>query len=163
MSRPTCVEVAAVVLDHRAQQRLVRGQAGHADAPALEVARASHLAACGDHRGERPLDERADPDHVLAAFARDAEVVDVDHRHVGAPGGEQLQRVGRGGRHADLEIDPVLAVEPEPLRRVDPGVHGVRLEVERERRPARVVAGVAAARGQREQRCEQEPAHGGQG
>ena len=36
----------------------------------------------GDHRGERPLDDRHDPDDVLAALARDREIVDVEDREV---------------------------------------------------------------------------------
>jgi hypothetical protein len=46
--------------------------------------------------------------------------MDVDHRQVRAAGREQLERVGRGGRHADLEFDAVAAVELQSLSGVDP-------------------------------------------
>ena len=39
-----------------------------------------------DHRGQRPLHDRHDPDDVGAAFARDREVVDVEDREVDAAG-----------------------------------------------------------------------------
>ena len=100
------------MLDHGAQHGLVGRQAGHADALALEVARARTPGA-GDDRGERALHEGADADQVLAPLAREAEVVDVEHADVGAAGGEQLQRVGAaaGGR-ADPQPDAVVGVRP---------------------------------------------------
>ena len=120
---PHPLEAPAVVLDDRAQHRVVRGQARHAHAPSLEVARAAHLRAARDHRGERALHQRAHAHDVAAALAREAQVVDVHHGHVRPPGGQQLQRIGARGRHAN----------PDVPGRVDPRVDGVRLEVERQR------------------------------
>ena len=79
----------------------------------------------------------ADPDQVEAAFARDREVVDVEDREVGPAGLEQLRCVGGGRRLADLELDPLALELAARERRVDPGVDGVRLEVEDEGRLVR--------------------------
>ena len=77
----------------------------------------------------------------------------------GAPGGEQLQRVESTRRHANVEIDAVLAVEPEPLHGVDPACTAFGWKSSASG-PARVVARVAAVA---RALPEQEPAHGGQG
>ena len=98
------VVVAAVVLDHGAEHGLVRGQARHAHALSLEVARPADVAGARDHGRERALHQRADPDHVAARLAREAEVVDVHDRHVGPARREQLQRVGARRGHADLQV-----------------------------------------------------------
>ena len=149
------LELAAVVLHDRAQDRVVRRQAGHAHTSALEVARAPHLRAAGDHGRQRPLHQRADSHDVAPALAREPQVVDVHHGHVRAAGGEQLQRVRARGGHAYADV----------LGRVDPGMHGVRLEVERQR-PAlgAAAAAVSAAAGEaREYRKKgKESAHGGE-
>ena len=141
------------MLHDGAQHGLVGGEAGHADASPLEITRAPHIVAACDHGRERPLDQRAHPHDVAARLARQPQVVDVHHRHVGPAGGEQLQRVGALAGHADLQAALVDA-------RVDP----IRLEVERERalgRAARVVA--AAPRQQRKYRNQgKESAHGGE-
>jgi hypothetical protein len=79
-----------------------------------------------DHRRQRALDQRPDADYVCPALARQAEVVDVDNRHVRPARGEQLEGIRRGGRHAHLQL--------RALRGVDPRVDRVGLEVERERR-----------------------------
>ena len=129
------------MLEDGAQHGVVGGQAGHAHAPALEVARAPDAPA-GDHRGERTLDEGAHAHEVVAALAGEGKVVDVHHPEVGAPGRQELDRVAGGGRHAHLEVHAVALVGAVPDRGVDAGVHGVGLEVERqpdrlERRRAR--------------------------
>ena len=152
---PDALEVAAVVLDDGAQDGVVRGQPGHAHPATLEVARAPHLRAARDHGRQRSLHQRADADDVAPALAREPEVVDVHHRHVGAAGGEQLQRVRARGRHADAEV----------LGRVDAGMHRVRLEVERQRPALGAAAAVVstAAREAREQHKQgKESAHGGE-
>ena len=152
---PHALEAAAVVLDDRTQDRVVRRQAGHAHPATLEVARAAHLRAACDHGRQRPLHQRPDADDVAPALAREPEVVDVHHGHVGAAGGEQLQGVRARGRHADADV----------LGRVDPGVHRVRLEVERQRAALGAASAVvsAAAREAREQHEEgKESAHGGE-
>ena len=105
----TRVVVAAVVLHDRVQHRLVRGQAGHAHALPLEVARPPYVAGARDHGRERALDERADPHDVAAGLARQAEIVDVHHRHVRAARRQQLQRVGARRGHADLQVGRVDA------------------------------------------------------
>ncbi len=88
------------------------------------------FAVAGDHRGERPLDDRGDRDQVEAALAGDAEVVDVHHREVGAARGEQLGAVGGARGLLDLQVDALVREVAVRLRRVDAGVDGVRLEVE---------------------------------
>ena len=79
VTRRTSVERRAVVLEDGAQHGVVGGQAGHAHAPALEVARAPDAPA-GDHRGQRALDEGAHAHEVGAALAGQGQVVDVHHR-----------------------------------------------------------------------------------
>ena len=77
------------MVQHGSEHRVVGGQAGHADPPALEVARAADAGA-GDHRGERALHERAHAHQVLAALAGEREVVDVHDREVGAARGSSF-------------------------------------------------------------------------
>ena len=60
--------------------------------------------------------------------------MDVEDRHVGAAALQQLQRVGRGARLADRELDAFGLVESAGRRDVDPGVHRVGREVEQQRR-----------------------------
>ena len=48
----------------RAQHRVVGRQPGDAGALALEIARARRSPGCGEHRGQRPLDERHHADDV---------------------------------------------------------------------------------------------------
>jgi hypothetical protein len=77
--------------------------------------------------------------------------VDVEDRHVGPAGLEQLQRVGRRARRPDLQLD-ALGVVVLPLGRdVEPGVHRVRREVQQQRglRTGPVLAGRRAAAGGR--------------
>ena len=103
--RLDAVVVAAVVLDHGAQHRLVRGQAGHADALALEVARPPHVAArarspppAGAGRARRRPRRRCP-----ASRARPRSwmsTTDMSAR----PAGQQLERVGARGGHADLQV-----------------------------------------------------------
>ena len=70
------------------------------------------------------------------------------------PAGEQLRRVGRRGRLADVEVDAGVVVVALGERRVDAGVDGVGLKVEHEGRlvrGARFSTAVAAA-GKRQRR-----------
>ena len=97
----------------------------------------------GEHGGERALDERHHAHEVASLLARDPEVVDVEDRHVGAAALQQLQRVGRRARLADLELDALGGVEAALRGDVDPRVDGVRREVEQQRR--RLVRAVLAA------------------
>ena len=87
-----------------------------------------------EHRRERPLHERHHADDVAPLLAREPEVVDVEDRHVGASGLEQLERVGRRARLADLELDALRLVVAALGRHVEPGVDRVRREVEQQRR-----------------------------
>ena len=155
MVRADRVEVAAVGLHDRAQHGVVGREARHAHALALQVARPADARA-GDHRGQRALHDRADPHHVLAALAREAEVVDVHDRGVGAARQQELERIGGGGRRSHVQLQPVVAVEALADGREHARMHGVGLEVERQRDRTRLVArvvGVAvAATGQRQQR-----------
>ena len=127
----------------------VGGQPGDPDGASLEVARAADaLVAAGEHRGQRPLHDRHQPDQVEAALAGDAEVVDVEDREVGAAGGEQLRRVGRFAGLVDLQVDSRVGVEALAPRGVDPGVDRVGREIEdqaRASRRARFSAAPAAA------------------
>ena len=59
--------------------------------------------------------------------------MDVDHGDVRAACGQQLERVGRGGRDAHAQVELAVGVEVVAQRGVDAGVDGVRLEVEGER------------------------------
>ena len=66
-----------------------------------------------DHRGQRALDDRHDPDDVgvgAGRFIGDREVVDVEDREVDLAGLEQLDRVGRGRRRDHVQIHAVVAV-----------------------------------------------------
>ena len=81
------------MLDHGAQHGVVGREPGHAHALALQVARPFDVGS-RDHGRQRALDERADAHDVGPALARQAEVVDVHHRHVGAARRQQLERVG---------------------------------------------------------------------
>ena len=131
--RPDRAGVAAGAGDDRAQDRVVGREAGDADPPALEVARRPH-AGLREHRRERLLHERHHADEVGALLAREPEVVDVEDREVGAAGLELLQRVGRGARRLDVELDALGLVVVALRREVDPRVHRVGLEVEQQRR-----------------------------
>ena len=96
-----------------------------------------------EHRRQRRLDDRHDADEVAALLAGEREVVDVEDREVGAAGDEQLDRVGRVRRRADVQLDAERGVVAARDRHVDAGVDGVGLEVQQQRR--RAVRGVALA------------------
>ena len=133
--------IAAGAGDDGAQHRVVGREAGDARALALQVGGRAHLG-LGQHRGERALHERHHADDVLARLAREPEVVDVEDGEVGPAAAEQLERVGRGAGLADRERHALRPVELAVGRHVDAGVHGVRREVEQERRlrPGAVLA-----------------------
>ena len=86
------------------EHRVVGRQAGDAGALALEVLRRADLR-LGEHGRERPLHERHHADDVVPLLAGEPEVVDVEDRHVGAPGFEQLERVGRRAGRAHRQLD----------------------------------------------------------
>src|SRR5215211_9478927 len=114
----------------------------------------------GDHRRERALHQRADTDYVAPTLPRETEVVDVHHRDVGPPGGQQLQGVGRGRRRPDLQAEPMAAIQALAHRRVDPGVDRVGLEVEHESGLARTLVAAAATREREEAGgCPDDAAH----
>ena len=122
--------------------------------PSRSRGRAHRAVGAGDHRGQRALHDRHHADQVEAALAGDPEVVDVEDREVGAAGREQLRRVGRFARLADVEVDPGVSVEALGRGRVDAGVDRVRGEIEHQRRAfrrARFSAVPAAAGGAGEQ------------
>ena len=126
----------------------VGGQPGDADGAAHELAwSVDRTGGRRDHRRQRALDDRHRADDVEALLAGDPEVVDVEDREVGAPGGEEFRhRAGVAGL-AHLEVDAGVVVEAVALRRVDTGVDGVGREIEHERRAirrARFRAGPAA-------------------
>ena len=81
--------------------------------------------------------------------------MDVHHGHVRAARGEQLQGIRARGRHANADV----------VGRVDPGVHGVRLEVERQGAAFGAAAAVvSAAPGETHEyrKKGKESAHGGE-
>ena len=90
-----------------------------------------------DHCRQRTLDDRHDPDDVLAPLAGDREVMDVEDREVDAAGLEQLDRVGRRRRDDDVQVDAGVDVVVARERLVDPGMDRVRCEVEDQRGAAR--------------------------
>ena len=71
--------------------------------------------------------------------------MDVNDREVGAPGGEQLQRVRGRARLADDQANAVLAVEALLHSGVDAGVYAVGREVECDRDAPRSRRPTAAA------------------
>ena len=83
------VRIAAVAADDRAQHRVVGGEAGDADALALEIARPGDPGLCDDRR-ERDLDEGHDADHVAPLLASEGQVVDVEDRELRAPPSRSL-------------------------------------------------------------------------
>jgi hypothetical protein len=131
--RFTRAGVAAGAADHRAQHRLVGGQAGDPGAAALEIARRPDLG-LGENGGERALDEGHHTDDVGAPLAGEPEIVDVEHGEIDPARAQQPQRVGRRPRLADPQHDPLRGVEAALRRQVDPGVHSVGREVEQQAR-----------------------------
>ena len=108
----------------------------------------------GEDRGERALHQREDADDVAALGAREREVVDVEDREVGAPGEQELRRVGAAGRRADAEVNALGLVIAAAHGGEDAGVHAVGREVEQQRRVlvGAVLAAPGAAPGERERR-----------
>ena len=138
------------------QHRVVGGQAGDADPPALEVARRADARA-RDHRRERLLHERHHAHDVgarsrasprswmsrIAASARpDCSSLSAS---VDAPG-------------AGRQLDALRLVVAALVGQVDAGVHGVGLEVQQQRRLlARAIgAGIRPAAGQQREQQEQD-------
>ena len=148
--RAHALEVAAVRLHDRTQHGVVGWQPGDAHTAPLEVARRANVGP-GDHGGERALHDRADSHDVLAALARQAQVVDVHDRGVGAARQQELERVRGGRRRAHLQREAVTAVEPFARRGEHAGVHGVGLEVQGQHDPARAVRRVVVATAAREE------------
>ena len=122
--------------------------------PSRSARRADRVAVASDHGRERAVDDRADADQVEAALAREREVVDVEDRELRPVAGEELRRVGRRRRLADVERDAGVVVVAVGERRVDAGVHGVGLEIEHEGRLVRGArfSTVVAAAGNRQRR-----------
>ncbi len=148
--------VAAVARDDRAEHRLVRRQARHADALPLELPGRAD-AGLGQQRGQRPLHERHDAHEVGALLARQPEVVDVEDRHVHAARPQQRQRVGGRPGRLDRQLDALRLVEPAVDRRVDAAVHGVGGEVEQEGRLlVRAVLPGGPARGEQDREAQQD-------
>ena len=128
------VGVGPVSLQHRVEDRIVGGKAGHSHRSTLQITRAADVGRIEQHRGQRALHDRRDPHHVKAALARQAQVVDVEDRELGPAGLEQLRSVGRARRLLHAQVDPRVAIVAALEGRIDAGVHGVRLEVEDEGR-----------------------------
>ena len=124
--------IVAIALHDRREHGVVGGQAGDADALALEVAGAGDVG-LGEHGGQRQLGDRRHPDHVGALLASQREVVDVHHGEVGAPGVQRLHRIRGGRRLLHLQRDALGLVEAAGDRRVDAGMDGVGGEVEYKR------------------------------
>jgi hypothetical protein len=152
---PDSIGVAAVACHDRAENGLVRGQPAHPGPLPLERCGRPDRGLC-EHGRERALHERHHADDVAALLAREPEVVDVEDRHVGAARLQQLQRVGRGARLADLQLDALGLVVAALGRHVDAGVDGVGREVEQQRRlragPVLPAGGAAAGGGHGEER-----------
>jgi len=155
---------AAIAGDDRVEHRGVARVPADPDRPAGELARAVD-GGRGDHRGQRPLDDRQDPDDVLAVLAGDGEVVDVEDREVGAAGLQQPDRVGRRRRRDHVQADAGGGVEMPGDRGVDADMDWVGGEVQDEgragRRVARAAGSATAGEGRSsEQDEEQRAAHG---
>ena len=84
----------------------------------------------GDHRGQRTLHQRHDPDDVLTALAGDGQVVDVEDGEVGPAGLQQPDRIGRRRRHDDVQPNAGTHIVVAGDGLIDPGVHGVGREIE---------------------------------
>jgi hypothetical protein len=125
--------VAAVGGDDRIEHRVVGGQPGDPHGAPLEVPRPAN-GGPRDHRCQRALDDRHHADHVETMLARDRKVVDVQDRELNRSRLQQLGGVRRRRGLLDVEIGAGLLVVALMQRRVDPGVDGVRLEVENEGR-----------------------------
>ena len=129
--------VGPVRLQHRVEDRIVGGKAGHSHRSALKVTRPADVDRIDQHRRQRALHDRRDPHHVEAALPRQAQVVDVQDRELGAARLEQLRGVGRRRWLLYPQVDPRVAVVAALESRIDAGVHGVGLEIEDEGRFAR--------------------------
>ena len=85
-----------------------------------------------DHRGQRPVDERRDGDHVEALLVGQQRPRARRRSPGRLAGGDQLQRRGRVGRGARCRRRARLPRSSRLLGHVDPGVVGVGVEVERQ-------------------------------
>jgi hypothetical protein len=155
---PDTTVVAAVVLEHCAEERGIRWQPGDADDASLEVARPLDRG-LRDQRCERSPDERGDGDDIGPARARDREVVDVEHADVDAPAGDQLERIRARAGLADLQPHALLAVAPLLHCRLDRRVHGVGDEVQRENDRGRRLVALAASAARRDEAGEHKQHH----
>ena len=77
-------------------------------------------------------DERADRDHRQALVAGEQHLGLVGDREVGAAGGDLADRRRGVGGDLGLDVEPGLVEVAAVERRVDPGVVGVDVEVERQ-------------------------------
>ena len=93
-----------------------------------------------DQRGQRAVDESADGDHVEALFVGQDDLRLVGDRQVRLAGGDLLDRRRRVGGGLDRDVEAGVREVAELLRHVDPGVVGVRVEVERQRERCRSAA-----------------------
>ena len=110
-----------------------------------------------DQRGQRPVDDRGDRHDRQALVAGEQHLGLVGDRQVRPAGGDLADRRRRVGGDLGLDVEPRLVEVAAVLRRVDPGVVGVDVEVELDverLRPAVPVAPrlLAAAGGEPRQR-----------
>ena len=85
-----------------------------------------------DQRGQGPVDERRDRDHVEALFVGQRDLGLVGDRQVRLAGGDLLDRRRGVGGGVDADVEAGFLEVAELLRHVDPGVVGVGVEVERQ-------------------------------
>ena len=112
---------------------LVR-DAGVADALAAQLGRARNVLGADRHdRRERPLHDRGDRHQRQALVSREQDLGLVGDRGVDLARGQQLERVGRVGRHLDVHVEARLGEVAFRERLVDPDVVGVREPVEHQR------------------------------
>ena len=143
--------VAARPGDDRAQDGAVAGNASDADGPPGELTRIAD-AGGGDHGGQWSLHDAHDPDDVLAAGARQREIMNVKDREIGSAGFEQADRVSGGRRRDDAQPHAGADVVAAGERLVDARVHGVRCEVQNERGARQAGPGRGRASASREAR-----------
>ena len=103
--------------------RLPRSWAGRRDV----------LGADRHDRRERPLHDRGDRHQRQALVAGEQHLGLVGDRGVDLARGQQLERVGRVGRHLDVHVEARLGEVALGERLVDPDVVGVREPVEHQR------------------------------
>ena len=120
-------------VEDRVEEDVLVGDARGRDRLALEVGDVLDAGVAErDQRGERLLHERADRDHVEPLVAGEHHLGLVGDREVDPARRDLLDRRRRVGGHLGPHVEPRLLEVAALERRVDPGVVGVDVEVERE-------------------------------